>query len=178
MFREQGQNAVFLPTMMDTHFISFIEMKESGVKFKRIDSSLADDLTDKNEENEEKNSALIEKVKGFIGKDDLKIEMQNLKNKKIPAVILLSEESRRMQEMYKSYGQQFAGMSSMFHDDYTFILNSGNSLVEKLSSANEEDAKLITNHVYDLAMMSLKPLDAEQMTKCIERSNMLLEKLL
>lgn len=38
MFREQGQNAVLLPTMMDTHFISFIEMKEQGVKFKRIDS--------------------------------------------------------------------------------------------------------------------------------------------
>ena len=178
MFREQDKNAVFLPTMIDTHFISFIEMKESDVKFKRIDSSLADDMTEKSEDNEEKNNALIEKVKGFIGKDDLKIEMQNLKNKKIPAVILLSEESRRMQEMYKSYGQQFAGMSAMFHDDYTFILNSGNSLVEKLSSADEEDAKLITNHVYDLAMMSLKPLDAEQMTKFIERSNMLLEKLL
>ena len=178
MFREQDKNAVFLPTMIDTHFISFIEMKESDVKFKRIDSSLADDMTEKSEDNEEKNNALIEKVKRFIGKDDLKIEMQNLKNKKIPAVILLSEESRRMQEMYKSYGQQFAGMSAMFHDDYTFILNSGNSLVEKLSSADEEDAKLITNHVYDLAMMSLKPLDAEQMTKFIERSNMLLEKLL
>lgn len=178
MFKEQGENAVILPTMMDTHFISFIEMKESGVKFKRIDSSLASDLTEQSSEDEEKNKALIEKVKGYIGKEDLKIEVQSLKNKEIPAVILLGEESRRMQEMYKSYGQQFAGMSSMFHDDFTLVLNSGNELVKKLGITDDENAKLITNHIYDLAMMSLRPLGAEQMTAFIERSNMLLGKLL
>ena len=178
MFREQGENAVLLPTMIDTHFISFIEMKEEGVKFKRIDSSLADDLKENDAQDEEKNKELIEKAKKYIGKEDLKVEIQGLKNKEIPAVILLGEESRRMQEMYKSYGQQFAGMSSMFKDDYTFVLNSNNELVKKLVETNDENAELITKHIYDLAMMSLKPLDAEQMTAFIERSNMLLEKIL
>ena len=178
MFREQGENAVLLPTMIDTHFISFIEMKEEGVKFKRIDSSLADDLKENDAQDEEKNKELIEKAKKYIGKEDIKVEIQGLKNKEIPAVILLGEESRRMQEMYKSYGQQFAGMSSMFKDDYTFVLNSNNELVKKLSETNDENAELITKHIYDLAMMSLKPLDAEQMTAFIERSNMLLGKLL
>ena len=178
MFKQQGQNAVLLPTMMDTHFISFIEMKEQGVKFKRIDSSLSDELTDNSEQNEEQNKALIEKAKKYIGKDELKVEVQKLKNKEVPAVILLGEESRRMQEMYKSYGQQFAGMSSMFHDDYTLVLNSNNILVQKLGNAEEENAELITKHIYDLAMMSQRPLGAEQMTAFIERSNMLLNKLL
>ncbi len=178
MFREQGENAVLLPTMIDTHFISFIEMKEEGVKFKRIDSSLADDLKENDAQDEEKNKELIEKAKKYIGKEDIKVEIQGLKNKEIPAVILLGEESRRMQEMYKSYGQQFAGMSSMFKDDYTFVLNSNNELVKKLVETNDENAELITKHIYDLAMMSLKPLDAEQMTAFIERSNMLLEKIL
>ena len=178
MFREQGENAVLLPTMIDTHFISFIEMKEEGVKFKRIDSSLADDLKENDAQDEEKNKELIEKAKKYIGKEDIKVEIQGLKNKEIPAVILLGEESRRMQEMYKSYGQQFAGMSSMFKDDYTFVINSNNELVKKLVETNDENAELITKHIYDLAMMSLKPLDAEQMTAFIERSNMLLEKIL
>ena len=178
MFREQGQNAVLLPTMMDTHFISFIEMKEQGVKFKRIDSALSDDLKDKTEQDEEKDKALAEKVKKYIGKDDLKIEVQSLKNKEIPAVALLGEESRRMQEMYRSYGQQFAGMSSMFHDDYTLVLNANNTLVQKLAQSEDENAELIAKHIYDLAMMSQKPLGAEQMTAFIERSNMLLNKLL
>ena len=178
MFREQGQNAVLLPTMMDTHFISFIEMKEQGVKFKRIDSALSDDLKDKTEQDEEKDKALAEKVKKYIGKDDLKIEVQSLKNKEIPAVALLGEESRRMQEMYRSYGQQFAGMSSMFHNDYTLVLNANNTLVQKLAQSEDENAELIAKHIYDLAMMSQKPLGAEQMTAFIERSNMLLNKLL
>ena len=178
MFRQQGENAVFMPSMIDIHFISFMEMKEEGVKFKRIDSFLADDLKESDSADEEANKSLIEKTKKFLGSEDLKVEVQALKDKELPAVVLLGEESRRMQEMYKSYGQQFAGMSSMFKDDYTFVLNSNNELVKKLDSADEETAKLITNHIYDLAMMSLKPLGAEQMTKFIERSNMLLGKLL
>ena len=178
MFKQQGQNAVLLPTMMDTHFISFIEMKEDGVKFKRIDSSLSDELTDENAQNEDDTKALIEKTKTYLGNEELKIEVQGLKNKDLPAVLLLSEESRRMQEMYRSYGQQFAGMGAMFHDDYTLVLNSNNTLVQKLNTAEAENAELITKHIYDLAMMSLKPLGAEQMTAFIERSNMLLNKLL
>ena len=178
MFRQQGENAVFMSSMIDIHFISFMEMKEDGVKFKRIDSFLADDLKESDSADEEANKSLIEKTKKFLGSEDLKVEVQSLKDKELPAVVLLGEESRRMQEMYKSYGQQFAGMSSMFKDDYTFVLNSNNELVKKLDSADEETAKLITNHIYDLAMMSLKPLGAEQMTKFIERSNMLLGKLL
>ncbi len=177
MFKEQGENAVLLPTMMDTHFISFIEMKEEGVKFKRIDSNIAEDLTE-NKQADEKDNELIEKVKGYIGKEDLKIELKHLKNESMPAVILLGEESRRMQEMYKSYGQQFAGMSEMFHDEYTFVLNSNNSLVKKLMDASLETATLITKHIYDIAMMSQKPLEPEQMKEFVERNNMLLEKLL
>lgn len=178
MFKEQGENAVYLPSMIDTHFISFIEMKEEGVKFKRIDSGIADDLKENDEQDEEKNNSLIAKIKQFLGNDELKVEIQSLKNKEIPSVMLLGEEARRMQEMYKSYGQQFSGMSSMFKDDYTFVLNSNNELVQKLGNAEEETAALITKHIYDLAMMSLKPLGAEQMTEFIERSNMLLGKLL
>lgn len=177
MFKEQGQNAVILPTMMDTHFISFIEMKDQNVKFKRIDSSLAKDLTETGEKDEEKDKEFVEKIKKYLGQDALKVEMESLKNKEVPAVLLLSEESRRMQEMYKSYGQQFAGMSSMFHDDYTLVLNSANTLIQKLEEATEENAELITKHIYDLAMMGLKPLPKEQMAAFIERSNLLLKQL-
>ena len=177
LFREQGLNAVILPTMMDTHYISFLETKEEGVKFKRIDSNISDSLTEAHEKNEEQEKALSELFKKMLGKEDLKIEVQSLKNTGIPAVMLLSEESRRMQELYKSYGQQFAGMSGMFQDDFTLVLNDQNSLIQKLESLPEDDQKLVCEHVYDLAMLSNKPLGAEQMTKFIERSNLLLTKV-
>ena len=107
----------------------------------------------------------------------LKIEVQKLKNETVPAVIILNEESRRMQEMYRSYGQQFAGMASMFNDEFTLVLNDNNELIKKLPSLNEDTKKLVINHVYDLAKISHSPLDGEHMSKFIARSNELLKRL-
>ena len=179
MFKNQGLNAVVLPSMMDTHFISLVEMKQPGVKFKRIDSAINDisDNTEKDDSTKEQEEKLIEKFKNEIKDDTLKIEVQSLKDDSIPAVILLGEQSRRMQEMYKAYGQQMAGMADMFHDEFTLVLNSNNSLIKKIDTLNDEDANLVIEHVYDLAKISHSPLPAEQMTKFIERSNKLLEKL-
>lgn len=179
MFKNQGLNAVILPTMMDTHFISFIEMKQSGVKFKRIDSAINDisNSEEKDEAAKEQDEKLIEKFKNEIGDESLKIEVQSLKDASIPAVILLGEQSRRMQEMYRSYGQQMAGMAGMFKDEFTLVLNSNNSLIQKIDTLGDEDANLVIDHVYDLAKISHSPLPAEQMTKFVERSNKLLEKL-
>ena len=179
MFKNQGLNAVILPNMMDTHFISFIEMKQQGVKFKRIDSAINDisDTAEKDDAAKEQDEKLIEKFKNEIGDESLKIEVQSLKDDSIPAVILLGEQSRRMQEMYRSYGQQMAGMADMFKDEFTLVLNSNNSLIKKIDTLNDEDANLVIDHVYDLAKISHSPLNAEQMTKFIERSNKLLEKL-
>ncbi len=180
MIKNQGLNAVVLPSMMDTHFISFIEMKQSGVKFKRIDSAVSDisNTEEKDDAAKERDEKLIQKFKDEIGDESLKIEVQSLKDESIPAVILLGEQSRRMREMYRSYGQQMAGMADMFKDEFTLVLNSGNSLIKKIDSLNDEDAKLVIDHVYDLAKISHSPLGAEQMTKFIERSNKLLERLL
>lgn len=179
MFKNQGLNAVVLPSMMDTHFISLVEMKQTGVKFKRIDSAINDisDNTEKDDSAKEQEKKLIEKFKNEIKDDTLKIEVQSLKDDSIPAVILLGEQSRRMQEMYKAYGQQMAGMADMFHDEFTLVLDSNNSLIKKIDTLNDEDANLVIDHVYDLAKISHSPLPAEQMTKFIERSNKLLEKL-
>ena len=174
MLREQGQNAVILPMMMDTHFISFIEMKNEGVTFRRIDSAIADAVSDGSEKCENSDE-LIDIFKKALGDESLKIEVQGLKSEDIPAMVLLSEQSRRMKEMYRSYGQQFAGMSEMFKDEYTLTLNPNNALIKKLPSLDEDTKKLVCEHIYDLAMLSNKPLEPEAMTKFVERSNKLLQ---
>ncbi len=179
MFKDQGLNALVLPTMMDTHFISFVEMKQSDVKFKRIDSAI-NDISDEGEKDEAaktEDKKLIEKFKEKIGDESLKIEVQALKDENVPAVILLGEQSRRMQEMYRAYGQQMAGMADMFKDEFTLVLNSNNALIKKVDTLSDEDAELVIGHVYDLAKISHSPLGAEQMTRFVERSNKLLGKL-
>lgn len=179
MFKDQGLNALVLPTMMDTHFISFVEMKQADVKFKRIDSAI-NDISDEGEKDEAakaEDEKLIEKFKEKIGDESLKIEVQALKDENVPAVILLGEQSRRMQEMYRAYGQQMAGMADMFKDEFTLVLNSNNTLIKKVDKLSDEDAELLIGHIYDLAKISHSPLGAEQMTRFVERSNKLLGKL-
>ncbi len=178
MLKEQGINAVYLPAMIDTHFMSFIESKETGVKFMRVDSKISDELTNNEEISEETTNLLTEKFKKCLGKEELKVEVKAFRDTRVPAIMTLSEESRRMQEIYKSYGQQFAGMAGMFNDDYTLVLNSSNGLIKKLDTVDEDMQKLVCEHIYDMAMLCNKPLDAESMTKFVERSNTLLEKLI
>lgn len=177
LLKEQGQNAVILPTMMDTHFISFIEMKNPEYKFKRIDSGLSDLLKSADEGDNSADEKLTEIFKTQLADDSLKIEVQPLKNADVPAIILLSEQSRRMREMYKSYGQDMAYMADMFKDEFTLVLNRNNAMINSLDKLDDEDKALVCRHIYDLAMMSNKPLDSEQMTAFIARSNKLLSKM-
>lgn len=176
MFKQQGLDAVIMPTMMDTHFISFIEMKQNDVHFSRIDAGLAA-AGDEKASDDEKDKSLAESVKNIIGDDSLKVEVRALKDAEIPAVILLGEQSRRMQEMYRSYGQQMAGMADMFKDEFTLVLNKENALINKLDTLNDEDKKLLAEHIYDLARISHSPLEGEQMTEFVERSNKLLGRI-
>ena len=106
--------------------------------------------------------------------EEIKVEVQSLKQNDVPAVMVLAEESRRMREMYKMYGQQMAAMADMFKDEYTMVVNSNNELVKKLEGADEETSKLICEQIYDLAMLSNKPLDSDRMTAFIQRSNKIL----
>lgn len=173
LFKEQGIKVVELPTLLDNQFISMLEMKENGVKFKRVDSNIQD-LTDNAEA---KNDDALTDIFKAVVPEETKIEIKSLKNTATPAVILLSEESRRMQEMYKAYGQQMAAMAGMFKDEYTLVLNSENELIKKLTSMSADDQRLVSEHIYDLAMLCNKPLDNERMTKFVERSNTLLSKI-
>ena len=80
-----------------------------------------------------------------------------------------------MKEMYRSYGQQFAGMMDMFKEEYTLVINANNGLIKKLSSLDEESKKLVCAHIYDLAMLCNKPLSPEEMTSFVRRSNKIME---
>lgn len=183
LFRDQGMEAVILNALIDNHFIQFLEMKESVVKFLRIDSDLSDNLKDS--EAGDASSDLTQKLETIfresLGDDKLKIRVEALKAS-TPAIILLSEYPRRMQEMTRMFGMGGMDAGSMFPDERTLVLNRNNGLMRalvKLSDSNskKDDVKLICQHVFDLAMMSHKQLDPDAMTAFIERSNKLLGKL-
>ena len=104
-------------------------------------------------------------------------EYVKLKNDKISSMITLSEESRRMADMMKMYNMY--GMDpGMFGESQTLVLNVNNQLVKYILDNKEvQDVDMFCNQLYDLALISNKPLEPEAMTKFIERSNEILIKL-
>ena len=106
-----------------------------------------------------------------LGKEKLEVKVEKLKNEKISSIVTLSEESRRMQDMMRMYNMQ--GMDpSAFGGNETLVLNANNKLVQYIMDNKKSDnTSMICQQLYDLAMLSHKPLEPEAMTKFIQRSN-------
>nr|WP_302690359.1 molecular chaperone HtpG [uncultured Eubacterium sp.] len=177
MFKDQGIDAVILKDNIDQPFISQLEAKNEGVKFKRIDDELNDSFTEELSEDESKDltDKLTDAFKKALGRD-VTIKVQKLKDENISSMITVSEETRRMQDMMKMYGM--AGMDpSMFGDaGETLTLNANNDLVKYIVANPEgENTELICKQLYDLALLSHTPLNPDSMTAFIERSNKILK---
>ena len=177
MFREQEMNAILLNMAIDQPFISMVEQDEEGVQFHRIDTELSDVFKEEISEEdgkvlEENTKSLTEIFKKALGRENLEVKVEKLKNAETSSMITLKEESRRMQDMMRMYGMTDMGMYG--NDGETLILNANNSLVQYvLSNAEGEYTDMICQQLYDLALLSHKPLDAAAMTAFIDRSKAL-----
>ncbi|MBR9941939.1 molecular chaperone HtpG [Fusicatenibacter sp.] len=178
MFREQGMNAVILKHNIDSAFITHIEREKEkeNVHFQRIDADVTSDFKEEvsADELKEETDALTELFRKALGKDKLEVKVEKLKNENISSMVTLSEESRRMQDMMKMYGM--AGMDpSMFGTTETLVLNANNKLVQYIfEHKDSENVPMFCEQLYDLALLSHKPLNPDEMTKFITRSNEIL----
>lgn len=174
MFKENELEAVILSNQIDTPYVNYMEMYNEGVKFLRVDSDI-NDILGSGEADKETSEKLQKLFKETLDNDSLTIKAENLKTSGVSAVIELSEQSRRMQEMSKLYG--FGGEMPMAE---TLILNVGNNVIKlllELGDDKKDDRDIIIKQVYDLAAMSHRSLSAEELTHFVERSNRVLELL-
>ena len=174
MFKEAGKDAVILKHNIDTPFISHLEQKDQNLKFKRIDADLTDELREEGTTDEETVKSLTDLFRKNLNKEKLEVRVEKLKNENVAAMITLSEESRRMQDMMKMYNMY--GMdSSMFGGGETLVLNANHPLVKFIVDNGEaSQVPVICEQLYDLAMLSHKQLSPEEMTKFVQRSNEIL----
>ncbi len=177
LFRESGMDAVILRHNIDTAFISHIEQLNDKVKFQRIDADVTDSVKEETDTEalKETTDTLTEVFRKALGKDNLEVKVEKLKNENISSMVTLSEDNRRMQEMMKMYGMY--GMDpSMFGGNETLVLNANNELVQFVAANKDSDkVPMICEQLYDLAMIAHKPLAPEAMTKFIARSNEILK---
>lgn len=198
LHKNQGLEVLYLDSFIDSHFISFLEREHSEVKFSRVDSDLDETLLNKDKDSEivdpntnKTRSELVKEIfEQALNKPKLTIRTESLKSDNAeaapPAIVLLPEVMRRMQEMNALLTQQ----AIQFPEEHTLLVNTAHPLIQNLISINQgsiiqpdgssssgELANLICQHVYDLALMAQKGFDAEGMKSFVERSNQVLTRL-
>ena len=185
MFKDQGMDAVILKHNIDQPFITHLEQKNENLKFLRIDSDLSEIFKDDADDSEEAkealkadNDKLSEIFKKALGKDNLQVKAEKLKDAEVSSMITINEDSKRMADMMKMYG-----MSGMDPEMYgaqgeTLVLNLNNVLVKYILDNPESDnVTMFCEQLYDLAMVGHGQVAPERMTAFIARSNRIMELL-
>lgn len=196
LHRAQGLEVITLDSFIDSHFIHFLEREFGEVKFARVDAELSDRLINQDAKtelidpktNKTKSDHLQEIFRSALANPKLVIRTEALKyedpTSAPPAMILLPESARRMQEMAALMQQT----NAPFPEDHILLVNTSHPLMENLlsldqsmilsatgqPSQSQELAKLICNHIYDLALIAQKGFDVKGMKAFLDRSNKLL----
>ncbi len=173
MFKDEGIEVVLLDRIIDTQFISTIEAKRENVKFIRIDSEIADVLKADGDKTElPKVADLFKKTAG----EHTTVSFERLKDEGTPAILNLSEESRRMHDMMKLYK-----MGGDMPLDQTMILNTASPLITKLASlldeGKDEEAETIARQIYMLASLSQRQLTSDELLSFLGDSYKILGQL-
>ncbi|WP_448525422.1 molecular chaperone HtpG [Parathermosynechococcus lividus] len=199
LLKGQGIEVLFMDSFIDTHFVPWLEQTYSDVKFLRVDAELDETLIDKDQSSEiidpgsnktrsEQIKALFESV---LKKPKLTIRTEALKSGNNgdapPAMILLPETSRRMQEMMAMMQQQ---LNVQLPEEHTLVVNTTHPLIQNLlnlsqgtiiqTSGSSETSALVEklcHYIYDLALMSQRGFDANGMQQFSERASQVLTQL-
>lgn len=199
LYKNQGIEILFMDSFIDTnYFIPFLEREYSDVKFSRVDSELDQTLLEKDKADEiidpTTNKSRSEQIKELfekaLNKPQVNIRTESLKaddpQSTPPAMVLLPEAMRRLQEMTAMMQQQ----TMAFPEQHILVINTNHPLIQNILSLSQgsivqgagespsgELAKYLCQHVYDLALMAQKGFDAEGIKGFIERSNTVLTRL-
>jgi molecular chaperone HtpG len=197
LLKAQGIEVLYLDSFIDSHFVSFLEREYSDVKFLRVDADLDETLIDKDKAaeivdpttNQTRSEQLKQLFERSLSRPKVTIRTEALKSDNPqgapPAMVLLPETTRRMQEMMAMIQQT---QDLKLPEEHTLLVNTAHPLIQNLATLSQgaiagtqspsaELANLICQHVYDLALMAQKGFDAESMQAFTGRSNQVLTRL-
>ena len=185
MFKDQGMDAVILKHNIDQPFITHLEQKNENLKFLSIDSDLseifkddADDSKEAKEALKADNDKLSEIFKKALGKDNIQVKAEKLKDAEVSSMITINEDSKRMADMMKMYGMSGMNPEMYGAQGETLVLNLNNVLVKYILDNPESDnVTMFCEQLYDLAMVGHGQVAPERMTAFIARSNRIMELL-
>ncbi len=173
---KKGYDVLEFDSMIDSHFINFLEQKLEGTQLKRVDADTVDKLIAKDEEiasvlskdEEEKVKAIFEKA---INNTNMQVALESQSVDEMPVVITMSEFMRRMKDMAETGGGGGFNMMGGMPDSYNVSVNANHSVIGKVLAAKKEaDQIKIAKQAFDLGMLSQNMLSGKDLTDFIERS--------
>jgi len=173
----KGYTIVKLDGIVDNGFTNSMETKWSDVQFVRVDSDVADNLVDKQEDNtsvlsEEETTKLKDLFALQYAGMNLQVDVKGLSAEAPPVIASQPEFMRRMKDMAAMGGG--GGMGAFYANMPTEIaltLNGNHPMYPSIiAEANADVQKEKVQQLADLAMLSLGMLKGEELTKFIQRS--------
>lgn len=184
LFKAQGLDVLILDDQIDSHFIQFLEMKNSEVHFARVDADVTENLLEQtvasdlvDDEGKTRDERIADLFKQALQKEKLEVRVERLKDESVPAMALFSEQDRRFQEMTRTLGKEI----SIPDKGPSLLINASSPVIQNIldlhAKQKNEDVELLIAQVYDLAMLTCRAFDQERMVRFLDRSNQLLARV-
>ncbi len=178
LLRNEGIDVAIFDLVVDAQYLSALEHYRSDIKFVRVDSGVSDIIKAEFPDDADAiPEELIERFRKIAGNDKMNVTTEALKNEDIPAILSVSEESRRMADMMKLYA--LGGDSeNTFPLEYSLTLNTSSPLYSKLcgmTASSDEKLEIFASYIYKLALLAQKKPSAEELTSFLTDSYKLLD---
>ncbi len=159
---------------IDNHFVQHLEQKLEKTALKRVDSSVASKLIDKDDHvesvlTEDQSKKVKEVFDKAISKPGYTVEIVGLNPEELPVTITMDEFMRRMKDMAQMGGGM--GFYGNMPDSYKVAINGNHKLVAKILSAGDEDTQAkLARQAVDLALLAQGMLTGAELTAFVSRS--------
>ncbi len=174
--KSRGYEVLLMETMLDPHYINYLEGKLKDIQFVRVDADTIDKLIKKDENTiskltEEQQKTLQPIIENTVTKEQFNVVFENLSEKDQPMLITRPEFMRRMKDMNQLGGGGMGSFYGNMPDMYNLVVNSNHPLIGRiLSETNADVQKNLAKQAADLALLSQGLLKGEGLTNFIKRS--------
>ncbi|WP_205314401.1 molecular chaperone HtpG [Pedobacter jeongneungensis] len=170
---KKDYDVLVLDSPIDNHFINQLEQKLEKTSIKRVDSSVADKLIEKDEQNEhvltedqvKEVTTIFEKA---ITKPGMQVEIVALHPEELPVTITMDEFMRRMKDMAAMGGGM--GFYGQMPDSYKVAINGNHKLISKILKSDEAEQSTLAKQAIDLALLAQGMLTGAELTAFVSRS--------
>lgn len=178
LLRNEGIEVAIFDLVVDSQYLAALEHYRNDIKFIRVDSGVSDVLKEAFPEDKATTPEDLTKLfRKIAGNDKLNVTSEALKNEEIPAILSVSEESRRMEDMMRLYALGGNQMDA-FPLDYSLTLNTSSPLYTKLTGmleASDSRLDMFASYIYKLALLAQKKPTADELTDFLSDSYKILE---